>query len=120
MCISSASVTADERITSLLCDKAKVPNCTVKQVRPLVEGFGKSSIYRVTTEDNHDYVIRFYGKTREMHNRKRESTIIDLAAKAGVAPKLYYVDNETGMVMDYIDHKGFQDSLQNPQETLVL
>jgi thiamine kinase-like enzyme len=90
-----------ENLQNLIC-KAEIDNCEIQDVRDLVGGYTEAQIHHITTMDDQDYVLRIFSDLKTTQQRHAEIQSFKLAEKAGIAPKLYWADPETGLLMQYI------------------
>jgi aminoglycoside phosphotransferase (APT) family kinase protein len=81
--------------------RATVGSATIDSIRPIPGGVSGAFVYRVAAGDRR-YVLRMEGFASPLRN-PHQYTSMRIAAEAGIAPRLYHVDEVARVaVMDFI------------------
>lgn len=87
--------------------RATVGSATIDSIRPIPGGVSGALVYRVAAGDRR-YVLRMEGAASPLRN-PHQYTSMRIAAQAGIAPRLHYVDETARVaVMDFIVEQPLQ------------
>lgn len=70
----------------------------VDSITPLSGGYSSPGLYKISAAGKH-YVVRFSNDLWEPHDRVREIDAMVLASNRGLAPKIFYADRQTGIIL---------------------
>jgi len=71
---------------------------SVTQVELMKGGYSSSQMYRVLTDEN-VYVLRVMGLDQPIEDRRQQHVCLQIASSIGLAPKVYYSNPESGIVV---------------------
>jgi thiamine kinase-like enzyme len=86
---------------------------TLSDIKPLAGGLSTSAVYKIIV-DEQSYVLKVDNTGGPVNN-----SCMEIAAKAGIAPALYYLDAQEGVsITRFIDNKPLRVTFSSP-ETLT-
>src|SRR5579884_2485624 len=76
---------------------------TVESIAPLAGGRSSALVYKIMVRGK-IYLLRLVMETDQFRDPVRQSICMNIAAKAGIAPHVYYVDPQYGLLItDFIE-----------------
>ncbi len=78
-----------------------------EELQPLTKGHQHALVFRMTVQGK-DYVLRVNMRPNKLVDPARESICMKLAAEAGIAPRIWYLNVEDGVtITEFVNEKPF-------------
>lgn len=103
-----ATVTLPKDIMQdILCNETVVANCKIAKSEELSGGFSGAKIYKLTTNDDKNYLFRFFAPKQKEKANIRRLKIYAKVSELNIAPKLIWSNKDIGMLTDFITVKPY-------------
>jgi tRNA A-37 threonylcarbamoyl transferase component Bud32 len=92
---------------------------TVDDIQLLAGGLSTSLVYRIVVK-GHNYLLRIVMQPDEMHNPPRQHICMGHAALHGIAPAIYYTDDDDALaITDFIEVKPIREGFTSKQKLIT-